>query len=204
MLRITLMFLLAIVLAVVSRQPFSNSIFSSSPGGQKELLSGSSFQSGLFSESQSDTNIGFNNMRNSFKSSPTTKDLESQYHGTTTLGFKYNQSVILCVDSKASMGQYIGSRTVRKVMPITKTMVATMAGGAADCSYWIKHISTIAQQAEFEYSSPFRVTAVARLLASIMRQHRGSGKLSHYSSSFQLALTSPLHRLEHWYDDCWI
>merc|ERR1712154_726516 len=33
-------------------------------------------------------------------------------HGTTTLGFKYQGGVVIAVDSRASMGSYIGSGTV--------------------------------------------------------------------------------------------
>mmetsp|Transcript_15252 Transcript_15252/g.14645 ORF Transcript_15252/g.14645 Transcript_15252/m.14645 type:complete len:127 (-) Transcript_15252:787-1167(-) len=35
---------------------------------------------------------------------------ELQYHGTTTLAFKFNDGVIVAVDSKASVGSYVGSR----------------------------------------------------------------------------------------------
>ena len=50
---------------------------------------------------------------------------------TTTLGFKLADGVLLAVDSKASVGSYVGSRTVRKVLPISSHVVGTMAGGAA-------------------------------------------------------------------------
>ena len=59
-----------------------------------------------------------------------------QYHGTTTLSFVCAEGIVVAVDSRASMGDYVGSRTVRKIFPISSRMVATMAGGAADCSYW--------------------------------------------------------------------
>ena len=31
---------------------------------------------------------------------------------------------------------YIGSGTVRKILEINQYLVGTMAGGAADCTYW--------------------------------------------------------------------
>ena len=40
--------------------------------------------------------------------------------------------MLIAVDSRASMGSYIGSGTVKKVIPISKFLVGTMAGGAAD------------------------------------------------------------------------
>ena len=54
-----------------------------------------------------------------------------QTNGTTTLGFKLSDGVILAVDSKASIGSYVGSRTVQKILPISSHIVGTMAGGAA-------------------------------------------------------------------------
>ncbi len=39
-------------------------------------------------------------------------------HGTTTLAFKFQGGVIVAVDSRASMGSYIGSGTVKKIIEI--------------------------------------------------------------------------------------
>ena len=44
-------------------------------------------------------------------------------HGTTTLGFIFNGGVLIAVDSRASMGSYIGSGTVKKVIPISKFLL---------------------------------------------------------------------------------
>lgn len=57
-------------------------------------------------------------------------------HGTTTLAFSFKGGIIVAVDSRASMGQYIGSGTVKKVIEINPYLLGTMAGGAADCSFW--------------------------------------------------------------------
>ena len=44
--------------------------------------------------------------------------LEYFKHGTTTLGFKFQGGIILAVDSRASMGSFISSEQVRKVIEI--------------------------------------------------------------------------------------
>jgi 20S proteasome subunit beta 5 len=62
-------------------------------------------------------------------------------HGTTTLGFVFKEGVIIAVDSRASMGQYIGSGTVKKVIEISPYLLGTMAGGAADCSFWERNLA---------------------------------------------------------------
>ncbi len=99
-----------------------------------------------------------------------------QYHGTTTIAFINQDSVILCVDSKSSMGDYVGSRTVKKMFAISDKCVATMAGGAADCEYWIRHVAKRVKNIEFEMGSKLRVSAIARMFASILRSYRGKGE----------------------------
>jgi 20S proteasome subunit beta 5 len=96
-----------------------------------------------------------------------------QSHGTTTLAFKHGESVIVCVDSKASIGSYVGSRCVKKVFPISSTAVATMAGGAADCAFWIRQMSHRAKLLEHRYGMTLGVQARARLLADTLREYRG-------------------------------
>ena len=125
---------------------------------------------------------------------------ELQYHGTTTLAFLFGDGVIVAVDSKASVGSYVGSRTVRKVFPISNWMVATMAGGAADCAFWIRRTARQAKVLEYEHGSPLKVRSVAKLLAASLREYRGSElsvgtmvagydqQISQASCEFQLSL----------------
>ena len=99
---------------------------------------------------------------------------ELQYHGTTTLAFSFGQSILIAVDSKASVGSYVGSRTVKKVFPISRHILATMAGGAADCAFWIRRTARQAKVLEYEQGSLLRVCGVAKLLAASLREYRGS------------------------------
>jgi 20S proteasome subunit beta 5 len=102
---------------------------------------------------------------------------EFQLHGTTTVGFRHQDSIIVCVDSKASMGTFVSSRTVKKIIPISKHIVATMAGGAADCAAWIREVAMRKQLLEIEYGDEIGVVAVARILSGILRKLRGQGKI---------------------------
>ena len=99
---------------------------------------------------------------------------ELQYHGTTTLAFVCGNSIVLAVDSKASVGSYVGSRTVKKIFPISSHILATMAGGAADCAFLIRRTACQAKVLEYEHGSPLRVFSVAKLLAASLREYRGS------------------------------
>lgn len=49
------------------------------------------------------------------------------------MGFKFKGGVIIAVDSRASMGSFLASETVKKVIEINQFLLGTMAGGAADC-----------------------------------------------------------------------
>ncbi|KAJ6356355.1 hypothetical protein OIU78_004458 [Salix suchowensis] len=60
--------------------------------------------------------------------------------GTTTLAFIFKEGVIVAADSRASMGGYISSQSVKKIIEINPYMLGTMAGGAADCQFWHRNL----------------------------------------------------------------
>jgi 20S proteasome alpha/beta subunit len=97
---------------------------------------------------------------------------ELQAHGTTTLAFTFAGGVLVAVDSRASIGKYVGSRTTRKVFPISSHMVATMAGGAADCTYWIRLCTRASKLHEYSAGAPLSVGSVATMLARRLREMR--------------------------------
>ena len=101
---------------------------------------------------------------------------ELQAHGTTTLAFRCKRGIILAVDSRASIGKYVGSRTTRKVFPISRHVVATMAGGAADCTYWIRLCTRIAKLHEYSAGAPLSVASLAAMLAKRLREMRHASK----------------------------
>jgi len=103
-------------------------------------------------------------------------------HGTTTVSFTFRDGIIVAVDSRASLGSFVGSKTVEKVLPINSHMLGTMAGGAADCSFWIRKLR--AEAAHHELASeegnegiPRRmsVSYASRLLSNALYSNRGLG-----------------------------
>lgn len=98
---------------------------------------------------------------------------ELQYHGTTTLAFVFKEGIIVAVDSRASIGDYVGSSNVKKIIPITNKIIATMAGGASDCSYWIRRTTHRLRLIQDEQETILPVRAVAKLLSSSLRDYRG-------------------------------
>ena len=107
-------------------------------------------------------------------------------HGTTTLAFKYKDGVVVAVDSRASAGAYIASQTVKKVIEINPFLVGTMAGGAADCSYWERYLGMRCRLFELDHKERISVAAASKLLSNITYQYKA------YGLSMVTRATSPL------------
>jgi 20S proteasome subunit beta 5 len=96
-------------------------------------------------------------------------------HGTTTLAFKYKEGVIVAVDSRASAGAYIASQTVKKVIEINPFLLGTMAGGAADCSFWERYLGMRCRLFELEHKEKISVAGASKLLSNIVYGYKGYG-----------------------------
>ncbi|KAJ3083844.1 proteasome component PRE2 [Rhizoclosmatium globosum] len=96
-------------------------------------------------------------------------------HGTTTLAFKFNHGVIVAVDSRATGGSYIASQTVKKVIEINPYLLGTMAGGAADCSYWERELGRRCRIYELNNKERISVAAASKLLANMVYAYKGMG-----------------------------
>eukprot|EP00574_Skeletonema_japonicum_P009318 CAMPEP_0201724490 /NCGR_PEP_ID=MMETSP0593-20130828/8235_1 /ASSEMBLY_ACC=CAM_ASM_000672 /TAXON_ID=267983 /ORGANISM="Skeletonema japonicum, Strain CCMP2506" /LENGTH=1274 /DNA_ID=CAMNT_0048215771 /DNA_START=54 /DNA_END=3875 /DNA_ORIENTATION=+ len=95
-------------------------------------------------------------------------------HGTTTLSFLFQGGIIAAVDSRASIGSFVGSKTTQKVLPVSKTILGTMAGGAADCSYWIRWLRNESKLHELTHDGrAISVARASRLLSSVLYANRG-------------------------------
>lgn len=95
--------------------------------------------------------------------------------GTTTLGFKFKEGVIIAVDSRSTMGSYIASQTVKKVIEINPYLLGTMAGGAADCFFWERNLGMQCRMYELRNKERISVRAASKLLANTMRSYKGYG-----------------------------
>eukprot|EP00588_Corethron_pennatum_P006607 CAMPEP_0194295222 /NCGR_PEP_ID=MMETSP0169-20130528/52872_1 /TAXON_ID=218684 /ORGANISM="Corethron pennatum, Strain L29A3" /LENGTH=282 /DNA_ID=CAMNT_0039044337 /DNA_START=90 /DNA_END=938 /DNA_ORIENTATION=+ len=95
--------------------------------------------------------------------------------GTTTLAFKFNGGIIVSVDSRSTMGAYVASGTVKKVIEINPFLLGTMAGGAADCSFWERNLGQQCRMYELRNRRRISVAAASKLLANTMNSYKGYG-----------------------------
>jgi 20S proteasome subunit beta 5 len=116
--------------------------------------------------------------RSNFASASGAKDanqLVKFAKGTTTLAFKFNDGIIVSVDSRSTMGAYIASGTVKKIIEINPFLLGTMAGGAADCSFWERNLGMQCRLYELRNRKRITVAAASKLLANTMNSYRGYG-----------------------------
>ncbi|CAN0929249.1 Proteasome subunit beta type-5 [Linum grandiflorum] len=95
--------------------------------------------------------------------------------GTTTLAFIFKEGVMVAADSRASMGGYISSQSVKKIIEINPHMLGTMAGGAADCQFWHRNLGMKCRLHELANKRRISVTGASKLLANILYSYRGMG-----------------------------
>lgn len=82
---------------------------------------------------------------------------------------------MVAVDSRATAGSYIASQTVQKVIEINPYLLGTMAGGAADCSFWERLLARQCRVYELRNKEPISVAAASKLLANMVYQYKGMG-----------------------------
>ena len=96
-------------------------------------------------------------------------------HGTTTLAFICRAGIIISVDSRASIGNFIGSPGVKKIIEINSYLVGTMAGGAADCFFWERNLSSLCKLYEVRNKSRATVSGASKILTNSIFKYKNSG-----------------------------
>jgi len=95
--------------------------------------------------------------------------------GTTTLGFIFQGGVLISVDSRSTQGPYVASRTVKKVIEINPHLLGTMAGGAADCSFWERDLGRKCRLFELQNKKRISVRAASKSLHNTLYSYKGYG-----------------------------
>lgn len=91
-------------------------------------------------------------------------------HGTTTLGFKFKDGIIVAVDSRATAGSLIASQNVSKVVEISPYLLGTLAGSAADCRIWYRCLALRCRQHESLYKTKLKVREGSCCMAKLFLQ----------------------------------
>ncbi len=98
--------------------------------------------------------------------------MEERKTGTTTVGIKVKDGVVLAADTQASMGSMVESLNVRKVLPITDRIAITTAGTVGDLQALARTLEAQAKYYQFTWGKPMTTRAMANLLSNILNENK--------------------------------
>jgi len=98
---------------------------------------------------------------------------EKILHGTTTVGIKATDGVVLCADMRASAGYFIANNNTMKIQQIDDHVGMTMAGGVADAQNITDILRYHANLHRVEKNQPIAIKSLTRLTSLIFHQNRG-------------------------------
>ena len=90
--------------------------------------------------------------------------------GTTTIGIKCRDGVIMASDQRATMGNMVAHKGVRKVYPLSDNIGMTIAGVVGDAQLMVRYMQSEIALYSIKKGSPMSVNAAATLVANIIRQ----------------------------------
>lgn len=92
--------------------------------------------------------------------------------GTTTVGIKAMDSVVLAADQLAVLGYTAIDTNVSKIYSINKKVAVTIAGGVGDALTLIRFLRSHAKLFEIERENPMTPKSVMTLLANVLNSNR--------------------------------
>ena len=98
---------------------------------------------------------------------------EKILHGTTTVGIRAKEGIILCADMRASAGYFIANNNTMKIQKIDEHAGMTMAGGVADAQNITDILRYHSNLHRIEKNTPIPIKSLTRLASLIFHQNRG-------------------------------
>ena len=98
---------------------------------------------------------------------------EKILHGTTTVGIKASDGVVLCADMRASAGYFIANNNTMKIQKIYDHAGLTLAGGVADAQNLTDILRYHAKVHAVQKNENITIKSLARLCSLVFHQNRG-------------------------------
>ncbi len=98
---------------------------------------------------------------------------EKILHGTTTVGIKTGEGVVLCADMRASAGYFIANNNTMKIQRLDQHAGLTLAGGVADAQNITDILRYHANLHRLQKSVPIPIQSLARLTSLLFHRNRG-------------------------------
>ncbi len=92
--------------------------------------------------------------------------------GTTTVGLKTSNFVVLAADRRATSGYFIASKQARKILEIDRHVAVTIAGAVGDAQQLVDRLRAEAKLYKIDTGDPMPIKSIATLASLILFQYR--------------------------------
>ncbi len=92
--------------------------------------------------------------------------------GTTTVGIRTKDCVVLAADQKATMGNFASELDSKKVYKLTDRIAMTIAGGSGDAQTLVRFLRSQAKLFEVERDNAITTKALVTFIANILSGNR--------------------------------
>lgn len=100
------------------------------------------------------------------------RKIENAYKGTTTIGMRFKEYVVLAADKKATAGLYVAHRNVKKIARINDNCALTIAGLVADAQTLADYIKIESHYYQVMNKKPMSMRSMASLLSLILNSYK--------------------------------
>lgn len=114
----------------------------------------------------------FNGLRGKVPHADIPEKLDSLLKGTTTVGIKFRDGVIIASDKRATSGTFVASKSAVKTIQLTDYAVATISGLVADGQYLVNQVRVMAELYHLDMERPLNIGGMAKLLSILLRNYR--------------------------------
>lgn len=92
--------------------------------------------------------------------------------GTTTVGIVCSDAVILATEQRATMGNFIASKTAKKVYQIDERVGMTTAGSVGDAQQIVRVVSVESQLYRMRHKETMTIKGITTLLSNLLSGQR--------------------------------
>lgn len=92
--------------------------------------------------------------------------------GTTTVGIVCSDGVVLATERRATMGNFIASKTAKKIYQIDDLVGMTTAGSVGDAQQIVRLISVESQLYKMRRQEPMTIKGITTLLSNLLSGQR--------------------------------
>ncbi|WP_461864994.1 archaeal proteasome endopeptidase complex subunit beta [Thermococcus sp.] len=92
--------------------------------------------------------------------------------GTTTVGIKVKDGVVLAADTQASLDHMVETLNIKKILPITDRIAITTAGSVGDVQMLARLLEAEARYYQFSWGRTLTTRAMANLLSNLLNENK--------------------------------